>query len=446
MARLERRRQLWYVVIDVPKDVQKTLKKRKIVKSTGEESKQKARIIASTIEAKWRLEFDHILNGKPVHASNEEALLKLQREATAWRARIAKAADLRTRNTMIELMKEDAREYHDPEDETNETAIGLANTFVEIALGEYVVLSEHLEGYLAELRSHLKPKTVELYEPIVREFCQFFPNAQDITSKGIRNWLRDLHDCGRSANTINRYLTAARGFWRYLLEHDIVSDNVDHFSAVKSHTTGKGNLGRQSLPYVPFSPKEVTELLRGALEKRDAKLAALILLGMWTGARIDSLCSLRLSEVSEAGIHFSDKTDAGNRHVPIHSRLRSVVEALALISTDGFLLSGLSVQEKTGTRSDAIGKRFGRLKTSQGYVDRSKTFHSIRKTVVTQLEQSNTPENITAAIVGHEVGTMTYGLYSNGPSFEQKQKAIETLTYPEIDRLTEETIQLLTGS
>lgn len=445
MARLEKRRQLWYAVIDVPKNVQKALGKRRCMESTGETDKKKAHIFASIFDAKWRLEFDRHRNGSAGGSLRAGAIAQWKGEAIAWRTRISSAADHATRETFIERMKEDARGYLDPDDETNQAAIGLAETFVDIAVGQHVILAEYLDEYIADIRSHLKSKTVTLYEPILREFCQAFPNAQDVTSKGVRNWLRDLHHCGRSTNTINRYLTAARGFWRYLQAHDIVSDDVDHFSAAKSDPSGRGKLGRKPQPYAAFKNEEVTELLRGAVEKRDAELAALILLGMWTGARIESLCSLKLSEVSEVSLHFSDKTEAGNRDVPIHSRLRPVVEALALRSTDGFLLTGLSVQ-KTGTRSDAIGKRFGRLKQSQGYNDRRKTFHSIRKTVVTQLEQSEVPENISAAIVGHEVSTMTYGLYSNGPSFEQKREAVELLSYPDIDRLTEETIQMLADS
>lgn len=434
-----------YAVLDVPKDVQKALGKRRIMRSTGETDRKKAHIVASMLDAEWRLEFEHHRNGSAGGSSQAGAIAQWKGEAIAWRTRISSAADHATRETFIERMKEDARGYLDPDDETNQAAIGLAETFVDIAVGQYANLAEYLDEYIADIRSRLKPKSVALYEPILREFCQAFPNAQDVTSKGVRNWLRDLHNCGRSANTINRYLTVARGFWRYLQAHDIVSIDDDHFSAAKSDSSGRGKLGKKPQPYVAFRNEEVTELLRGAVEKRDAELAALILLGMWTGARIESLCSLRLSEVKEVSLHFSDKTEAGNRDVPIHSRLRPVVEALTLRSTDGFLLRCRSLQ-KTGTRSDAIGKRFGRLKKSQGYSDRRKTFHSIRKTVVTQLEQSEVPENISAAIVGHEVSTMTYGLYSNGPSFEQKKEAIEVLSYPDIDRLTEETIQLLADS
>jgi integrase len=56
-------------------------------------------------------------------------------------------------------------------------------------------------------------------------------------------------------------------------------------------------------------------------------------------------------------------------------------------------------------------------------------FHSIRKTVVTLLENAGVPEGVAADIVGHEKPTMTYGLYSGGASLKVKREAIEKLGY-----------------
>jgi integrase len=83
---------------------------------------------------------------------------------------------------------------------------------------------------------------------------------------------------------------------------------------------------------------------------------------------------------------------------------------------------------KYGKRTDALGKRFGRLKEALGFGERY-VFHSIRKTVTTLLEQAGVAEGITADIVGHEKQTMTYGLYSGGTSMEQKTDAIKRIDY-----------------
>ena len=57
-------------------------------------------------------------------------------------------------------------------------------------------------------------------------------------------------------------------------------------------------------------------------------------------------------------------------------------------------------------------------------------FHSIRKTVVTLLEDAGVSENLTADIMGHEKPRITYGLYSGGHSMASMKEAIEKIPYP----------------
>jgi integrase len=74
-------------------------------------------------------------------------------------------------------------------------------------------------------------------------------------------------------------------------------------------------------------------------------------------------------------------------------------------------------------------KRFGVLRTALGHGP-VLVFHSLRKTVITILENEGVAENIVASIVGHEVKTITYGLYSGGATLAVKQAAIARLAYP----------------
>ncbi len=96
-------------------------------------------------------------------------------------------------------------------------------------------------------------------------------------------------------------------------------------------------------------------------------------------------------------------------------------------SKDGYVLSRLTAN-KYGGRANGIGKRFGRLKTELGFGPQL-VFHSLRKTVVTILENAGAPENVVADIVGHEKTTMTYGLYSGGVSLAVKREALDKLAY-----------------
>lgn len=154
----------------------------------------------------------------------------------------------------------------------------------------------------------------------------------------------------------------------------------------------------------------------------------LIRLGAHTGCRIEELCSLRLEDVSSVSISIKDpKTPAGIREIPIHKDIRKLVGGLQKTSTDGYLISGLTFN-KYGNRSNAVGKRFGRLKKKLDFGP-SHVFHSFRNTLARKLEEAGIPENIAARIVGHEFSTMTYGLYSGGVSLEVKQEAINQIGY-----------------
>jgi len=76
-----------------------------------------------------------------------------------------------------------------------------------------------------------------------------------------------------------------------------------------------------------------------------------------------------------------------------------------------------------------IRNRFGTLKRRLGFGSRY-VFHSIRKTVTTLLQQADVTEAVAAGILGHDIPTMTYGLYAEGASSKQKAEAIERIDYP----------------
>lgn len=156
----------------------------------------------------------------------------------------------------------------------------------------------------------------------------------------------------------------------------------------------------------------------------------MILLGAYTRARIEELCQLKVEHLIEPdGIDSFDivdsKTAAGIRIVPVHPALSSIVERLKEDSKDGYLIPSDS-KNKYGIRSDALSKAFGRLKEAQGY-GAQHVFHSIRKTVITQLVRAEVQGTLIAELVGHETGIVTFDVYSQGASAAQKLAAISKL-------------------
>ncbi|MBD3676788.1 MAG: tyrosine-type recombinase/integrase, partial [Rhodobacteraceae bacterium] len=178
---------------------------------------------------------------------------------------------------------------------------------------------------------------------------------------------------------------------------------------------------------------EVVDCLAAAEAKGDKGLADRSRVGMRTGARIKALCLLRVEDVDQEKWSMrvrKDKSPAGRRTIPIHSKLQDTVSRLVEETRDGYLLPGLTLN-KYDDRSNAIGKRFGRLKTDLGFGP-DHVYHSIRKTVTTLLENAGVPENVAADIVGHDKPTMTYGTYSGGASLEVMREALEKVAYPHV--------------
>ena len=91
-------------------------------------------------------------------------------------------------------------------------------------------------------------------------------------------------------------------------------------------------------------------------------------------------------------------------------------------------LLGLTVN-KFGDRSTGIGKRFSRLKTKLGFGSQL-VFHSIRKTVITELLRADVKIETVKDIVGHEQQGVTAKIYYGGATLEMKREALAKLVYP----------------
>jgi integrase len=88
----------------------------------------------------------------------------------------------------------------------------------------------------------------------------------------------------------------------------------------------------------------------------------------------------------------------------------------------------VDILPKSGSLFQSFPKRFGRLKTAQAYTSLH-SFHSIRKTAATELERANVSPLVIPAILGHDVGHISFDIYSAGASMEQKKEAIEKLHF-----------------
>jgi integrase len=426
MANLKLQGTIYHARLTVPKDVRdKFGNKVEMWRTTGTGNKRLAELRGAQIIVDWKREVLSARNGVDVTEWTK-----------AWAKQIRSANTVPTDDDAVPGYKSpserEASEHimlEQLEDMVEERrfTVPQAKAAFEVAIGHRVILGDYRDDYMRQYRNH-SIKTRAAYQAAVDRFVSHFPDNQQVSPKALKAWVTAMVDEEElAAKTVTRMINQARVFWSYLDEHEIVAEPsiTAAFAQLKVPKTAK-----KQESVIPFSAAEVVSILRSPVAVEDPQLTLLIKIAMYTGARIEELAMLKRSDLDfklEVMNFRGTKTKAAVRTVPMHPVLIPILSAIE--GDDPYVIGGLNIDGR-GERGKALGKRFGRLKTTMGFIPRKQVFHSIRATVATQLEQAHVGEGVAADIVGHEKKTMTYGLYSGGSSLEQKKDAIKRLVYP----------------
>ncbi len=408
----------YFAELTVPDDVRYIIKKTKFSKTTGTGDAKAAQAVANLFVLKWKAEI-------------------AQARAQADDPIIHSALEL---NKLLKSQKnrQDIKEVIEDEELRIRYKSGdhVADAFKAIAVGKNRYLKNLLPDWRAEQeRKSLAAKTIDQMESDLELLVQSLPTASQLSSKNVAIWIEYLGSLGNlTAPSINRIVGSGRSFFKFLQSvGEIDTAEPSPFvvpAKYKISSKPNSKSANKVQPWLPFDEDDVVLLYREALNQFDDTLAHLIFIGAYTGARIEEICSLRCGDVNLEKKFIAidtSKTEAGKRQIPIHTKLMPLLKRLLRASDDDYVLSGLGLN-KYGDRSNAVGKRFGRLKKALGF-DRQHVFHSIRKTLVTKLENAGVPENLAADIVGHEKPRITYGLYSGGATLEVKRQALQKISY-----------------
>jgi integrase len=409
---LQKRRRRWYAVLEIPKSLRPHFGRTRFLQSLGTDSLSVAQRRVGPLIASWRTQ---------IARAREEP----EDDAVYFRHALANARSDKQREMIMEQIDMAAWDIGavnvDNVGEAPSSAPEAAQFYLR-ATGHHTNFTDHIDEWL-ELSS-VTEKTKDMRRADVSRFAEKFPIVQEITRKSVQSWVLSLVQTGMAPQTAQRTISGLRGYWRYLQSIEVAPEDALPFERLEIPK----RQSRKQSSYRPFDPSEVLTLLDHAVKKNDTELSDLIRLGMWSGCRIEELCALKVVDVKGNFFSVTDaKTAAGRRDVPIHSELATTISSLIGTRKGGYVLKTLT-PNKYGDRSNAIGKRFGRLKREAGF-SQSHVFHSIRKTVVTILENKGVTENIVADIVGHEKPRITYGLYSGGTSLDVKAKALRKLRY-----------------
>ncbi|MDX2485262.1 MAG: site-specific integrase [Pseudodonghicola sp.] len=186
--------------------------------------------------------------------------------------------------------------------------------------------------------------------------------------------------------------------------------------------------------------REVTDNQLGLVRKESHKWALLI--GMFSGARLNEICQLQLSDIQqEDGIWFFNlmdegdsnkrfKSDAAIRKVPLHSELvrLGLLDFHATLKQRG---EKRMFPDYTHCVKNGYGRSLGRwfnatLTPALGIKSKHHVFHGLRHTMVSRLAQAGIEEPIYQSIVGHERQGVTQQVYNRqGYTLRQLKTAID---------------------
>ncbi|EPG2331577.1 site-specific integrase [Klebsiella pneumoniae] len=262
------------------------------------------------------------------------------------------------------------------------------------------------------LLEHLKKRDVQL---------------RDINRTTVTGWLDKLKS-EKAPQTIQNYISALAQIWdlarnRY---HDAPQDNPWRGHGLEAKSS--------KVSYEVFTHAELAKIFT-ALDG-DTEMQAVTRIGMYSGMRLNEICSLRVENIRriEGILCFEvteGKTKSAARIIPIHSLIIDLVEALLQKPHRGFLFYRASITDRAdGKRSTWHTQRFTRAKRKalgeQG--TERKVYHSLRHEFAQQLDRNQVPEDRIALLMGHERGiTESFKTYSKNSA-----SPIELLQYIEM--------------
>ena len=309
-----------------------------------------------------------------------------------------------------------------------------------------------------------KDKTVRVFRQHVAVFAELMGNPDLATLRrpdGVlfRDALtRRAIKEGNTAASADNVLTTIKAITNVAVGHEWLPLNP--FERLTVTEGGRKSEGRE-----PWTPEELPQLFDSpiftayalpsgsAIATKAGRDAAywVPLLCLYTGARPSEVCQLWTDDLSVDGDHMivefredlsrgtSLKNPASWRALPIHSELMRLgfrdywEQVVASTVRPGGLFPALPKSGANGAAGQ-FGQWFGEFKTAQGFSTSTKTLHSFRHTVETELAFAELSPTLVDAITGHEgqgTGRKVYAATIRRLA-ARLRPSLERLTYPEL--------------
>ena len=264
--------------------------------------------------------------------------------------------------------------------------------------------------------------TMRNYKETLKQLPPHMNKAPQYRNKTISEILSMSDVIPMSTANINKSLIRASSLFTWATRQSYIIQNVAQGLAIKIKR-------RDDQQRDEFSLKELQTLFNGYIYRGPFPKHSRVhpyqfwlpLLGLYTGARIEELCKLRLEDICQIDtIWYLDikntKTAAGERLIPIHQHLIDLcfINYVTWLKEQGVERLFPELSKERDGYSQTASKWFRRYRDRYGIggSDGKKCFHSLRHTVINNLKQrGDLPREHIAAIVGHQSNDVTFSRY-----------------------------------
>jgi integrase len=415
-AYIQKRREGWYVVVEIPKGLREHFHKPRFVQTLKTRDRTIANVRKWPVVADIKRQIDIARRGLDI-VSQERSWIVQNLSSTEPEAR-AHNADI------IESI-----ERTHPKEASELEALAQGLTLLRTQWPEW-------KRELEDDPNGPKGQTISQHGAAVRAFIAWGQQVnlsgtvEEVTRKRAGEYVAHIIKTMGSRKTAKRHLSSLAQFWLWL-----ESRGVEGAVSGVWYKHRLGNVKRTRNEKRPYTDEELVRLLdapRGQRDKYYEVVNDLMRLDLFNGARMEEWCGLESRHVSKrADGYWVTVTDGKNesalRSFPVAACVAHIVER-RLADGDKYLFKDLIPGGPDRKRMWYISKSFARLADRAKVEDPNTDFHSFRRSFQDACEGVGIPESTTKLIVGHARESMTYGLYSKGTRVDLR-KAVERVRY-----------------
>lgn len=253
--------------------------------------------------------------------------------------------------------------------------------------------------------------------------------TDDVAVKYVEDHLKKS---GAAYYTQRRKLNSLVNFWKWLGLRKHVPRRFNPWAGValsKSRTT-KATPDKRA-----YTHEELVKLF--AHPPKYEGLADVSVLALYTGARVNELCSLVMQDITRReGFYFitlrTGKGITRERRIAVsHEHAVAVLDRLwsSADAPKTQLFPSFKPAGPDRKLSWSVVKAFGRFRDAAG-LTRATDFHSLRRSLITQLENASVDQVKIARYCGHSISTLAFQVYSGGSTEQTSIEVAQRVRYP----------------